>query len=60
VRRIYDAWGPDRMIWGGLGMNMKAFDEQVRLLDELFAFAPEAAREKIRGANAMKLFRWKD
>ena len=58
VRRIFDAFGPDRLIWGGLGMNMEDFDKQARLLDSLFEFASEGDRAKIRGANAMKLFRF--
>jgi predicted TIM-barrel fold metal-dependent hydrolase len=56
VRRAYDAFGPDRMIWGGLGMNMKQFEESVELLDLMFDYATEAERAKIRGGNAQRLF----
>ena len=56
VRRAYDAFGPDRIVWGGLGHDMAEFERQVRLLDELFDFAPESDRAKIRGLTAMRLF----
>lgn len=56
VRRIYDAFGPDRIIWGGCGMNMPEFEQQSRVLDVMFDFAPETARSRIRGLNAMRLF----
>jgi predicted TIM-barrel fold metal-dependent hydrolase len=58
VRRAFDAFGPDRMIWGGLGHTRPEFDQAVKLFEEMFAFAPAAAREKIRGAAAAKLFGW--
>lgn len=58
VRRAYDAFGPDRIIWGTLGHDMKGFDQQVELFDFMFDFASEADREKIRGRNALKLFHW--
>ena len=58
VRRAYDAFGPNRIIWGGLGMSMAEFDQQVQLLDSMFAYASEADRRKIRGENAMKLFKF--
>lgn len=56
VRRTYDAFGPDRMIWGGLGMNMSEFEENVKMFEEMFDFAPEAERAKIRGLTAARLF----
>jgi predicted TIM-barrel fold metal-dependent hydrolase len=58
VRRAFDAFGPDRLMWGGLGNTLDAFDKQVRLFDAMFDFANEADRAKIRGLNAMKLFRF--
>jgi predicted TIM-barrel fold metal-dependent hydrolase len=58
VRKTFDAFGADRMIWGGLGMNAAAFDKAVELFDRQFDFLAEADRAKIRGANAMKLFGW--
>jgi len=58
VRRIYDAFGPDRIIWGTLGYKQDEYEKQTRLLDLMFDFASGADRAKIRGANAAKLFRW--
>lgn len=56
VRLTYDAFGPDRMIWGGLGHSMDEFRRQGALLEEMFAFASAADRAKIRGGNALRLF----
>jgi predicted TIM-barrel fold metal-dependent hydrolase len=56
VKRAYDAFGADRMIWGGLGANMAEFEREVKLFDLMFDFAPEAARAKIRGLTAQRLF----
>ena len=56
VRRMYDAFGAERMVWGGLGYTMDAFEANAELLDEMFDFAPESARAAIRGLTAKKLF----
>lgn len=56
VKQAYEAFGPDRMIWGGLGYNMADFEKNIRLLDMMFDYAPEADRRKIRGLTARKLF----
>lgn len=56
VRRTFDAFGADRMIWGGLGANMENFHKAVQVFDEMFAFASEGDRAKIRGLTAAKLF----
>jgi predicted TIM-barrel fold metal-dependent hydrolase len=58
VRRAFDAFGPDRMIWGGLGHSMADFEKQAQLFDAMFDFAAEKDRAKIRGLTAMKLFRF--
>jgi predicted TIM-barrel fold metal-dependent hydrolase len=58
VRRSYDAFGPDRMIWGYFGHDRAGFDREVALLDSMFDFASGEDREKIRGGNALKLFKW--
>ena len=58
VRRVFDAFGPDRIIWGGLGMNMPDFEKQAALLDQMFDFASETDRAKIRGLNARQLYRF--
>ena len=56
VRRVYEAFGADKMIWGELGGNMQEFQQAVRLFDVMFDFAPEPERKKIRGLTAKKLF----
>jgi predicted TIM-barrel fold metal-dependent hydrolase len=58
VRRVYDAFGPERLIWGSYGATMPAFEKALAQLDDIFDFAPEAERMKIRGGNAMKLFKF--
>jgi predicted TIM-barrel fold metal-dependent hydrolase len=58
VKRAYQAFGADRIIWGGLGGNMANFEKNVELLDIMFDFAPESERAKIRGLTAKKLFRF--
>ena len=58
VHQAYNAFGADRMIWGGLGMNMAEFAKQSALFDLMFDDATESDRAKIRGLNAMKLFRF--
>jgi len=59
VRRVYDAFGPDRLIWGSYGSTMEAFNRILAQIDDVFDFAPEGERAKIRGGNAMKLFKFK-
>ncbi len=54
ARRAYAAFGPDRLIWGGYGGTVQRFDKTLALIDELFGFASEDERVKIRGLNAMK------
>ena len=56
ARRTYDAFGPDRMIWGALGTTAPEFAQHVETLDTLLGFAAEADRAKIRGLTAAKLF----
>jgi L-fuconolactonase len=56
VKRVYEAFGADRMIWGELGANMVEFDKAVQLFDSMFEFAPEPQRAKIRGLTSQNLF----
>jgi predicted TIM-barrel fold metal-dependent hydrolase len=58
VRRTFDAFGPDRMIWGGLGMKMADFDKNITMFDMLLDFASETDRAKIRGLTAKKLYQF--
>jgi predicted TIM-barrel fold metal-dependent hydrolase len=59
VRRVYEAFGPDRLVWGSYGSTMPAFEKALAQIDDVFDFAPEAERAKIRGGNAMKLFKFR-
>jgi predicted TIM-barrel fold metal-dependent hydrolase len=56
TRKIYDAFGPDRMVWGMLGNTIADYRKQSERFDELLAFASETDRAKIRGGNAQRLF----
>lgn len=56
VKRTYEAFGADRMIWGGLGGNMTNFEKEVELFEIMFDFARESGRAEIRGLTAKKLF----
>src|SRR6266516_6819751 len=47
VRRVYDAYGPDRLIWGSYGSNMTAFEKALALGDFIFDYASEENRMKI-------------
>ncbi len=58
VRRTFDVFGPDRMIWGGLGKTLEEFKLQTALFEEMFAFTKADDRAKIRGLNALRLY-WK-
>ena len=56
VRRTFDAFGADRMIWGGLGMKMADFEKNVAMFEGMFDFISEADRTRIRGQNSARLF----
>ena len=58
VQRVFQSFGQDRIVWGGLGMNLKEFHKNSALLDSTFDFTTEDARARIRGLNAMKLYRF--
>lgn len=58
VRRTYDAFGPDRMLWGGLGATAAQFAQQTATFDFMFDFISESDRAKIRSGTAAKLFRF--
>ena len=58
VKRVFQAFGADRIMWGGLGMDMGEFEKQSAMFEEMFAFASEPDRAKIRGLNAMRLFKF--
>lgn len=56
VKTLFEAFGAERMIWGGLGYDMETFRARRTMLDEMFDYASEAERRAIRGETAMKLF----
>lgn len=56
IQRYYEKFGPQRIIWGGLGMNKTEFVEQRKAFDTLFGFASAAERAMIEGGNAKRLF----
>jgi predicted TIM-barrel fold metal-dependent hydrolase len=56
TKRLYDTFGPDRMMWGTLGNTLAEYRKQAARFEELLAFAPEADRLKIKGGNAQRLF----
>jgi predicted TIM-barrel fold metal-dependent hydrolase len=56
TRRIYDAFGPQRIVWGMLGSTPEEYRKQAARFDELLAFASESDRASIRGGNAQRLF----
>jgi predicted TIM-barrel fold metal-dependent hydrolase len=56
TRRLYDTFGPQRMIWGTLGNTLADYRKQSARFEELLAFASEADRAGIRGGNAQRLF----
>ena len=56
VRRAFDAFGAERILWGGLGHDMDQFRQAQAIFDYHFAFATEEQRAMIRGGNAAKLF----
>jgi predicted TIM-barrel fold metal-dependent hydrolase len=58
VQRAFQSFGQDRIIWGGLGMNQKEFQKNSALFDSTFDFTSADARTRIRGLNAMKLYRF--
>ena len=56
VKRVYQAFGPDKIIWGELGANMTEFQQAIQLLDLMLDSASASERAKIQGLNAKKLF----
>jgi len=56
IRRVWDAFGPERVIWGSLGHSLDDFRKNDALLDRMFDFASARDRARIRGEVALRLF----
>lgn len=56
TRRVFDTFGPKRIIWGTLGNTPAELRKQEARFEELLAFASDADRADIRGGNAQRLF----
>lgn len=58
VRRAFEAFGAERILWGGLGQTAKDYETARKVFEHHFAFAGEEQRAMIRGRNAARLFGW--
>ncbi|MBM3811810.1 MAG: amidohydrolase [Acidimicrobiia bacterium] len=58
VRRAFQAFGANRILWGGLGHNMEAHRKATDMFDRHFSFVSPQDRALIRGQNAARLFGW--
>ncbi len=56
VRKAYDAFGPDRIVWGGLGHDSQQFAAAIEVFELMFDYASDQEKANIRGLNAMKLY----
>jgi predicted TIM-barrel fold metal-dependent hydrolase len=60
VKRVYEGFGPERILWGEIGANWGAntveFGRCIQLFDMMFDFVPESEKARMRGLNAKKLF----
>jgi predicted TIM-barrel fold metal-dependent hydrolase len=65
VKRVYDAFGPDRLLWGTgfpdttrAQAGRPALERELALIRREIPFFPAADREKILGRNAAQLWRF--
>jgi predicted TIM-barrel fold metal-dependent hydrolase len=56
TRRLYDTFGPERMVWGMVGTTPAEYEKQSARFEELLAFASGRDRANIRSGNAQRLF----
>jgi L-fuconolactonase len=56
TKRLYDTFGPERMIWGTLGTTAAEYRKRAARFEELLSFASEADRDRIQRGNAQGLF----
>ena len=52
TRRLFDTFGPQRMIWGGVGNAPDDFRKNSERFEALLSFASASDRAAIRGGNA--------
>jgi predicted TIM-barrel fold metal-dependent hydrolase len=55
-KRIHQAFGIDKIIWGGLGMNAQNYEKQKQSFETIWSFLTSTDRQKIRYTNSAKLF----
>lgn len=58
AKLLIDGFGPNRILWGTFGTNLPAFERNTEIFEQAFDFLPESDRAKIRGLNAVKLFKF--
>ena len=58
VRRLFDAYGPDRMVWGVLGTNMEEFSRAGAPVQRDVRLYARSRPGENRGETAMKLYRF--
>lgn len=58
AQRAFDAFGPDHMICGYVGMNEQEYRKWSDNFDRVFTHLSAGDREKIRVRTAAALFRW--
>jgi predicted TIM-barrel fold metal-dependent hydrolase len=56
TRRLFEAFGPERMIWGVLGNTPAEYRTHLERFEDALSFASAADRAKIRGETARRLF----
>jgi len=56
TRRIWDAFGPGRMIWGMVGNTIEEHRKQTARFENLLGFASAGDRMRIAGGNTIRLF----
>ena len=56
TKRLYDTFGPQRMMWGTVGNSMAEYQKLAARFEQLLSFASEADRSSVRRGNAQRLF----
>jgi L-fuconolactonase len=59
AHKAFDAFGPDRMMWGSLGATVADFKLRSEIFDANFGFVSSQDRRKIQGVTAMRYFGFK-